>query len=176
MQIYRLSFEDFLDIRILEEAELDKNSESNHYTYDSAEFYSSQLFDNKGSVFGVYDGDKLVAISGNFLLGSDDEHRDFFKDSLLNNKIESNPDNIVFFNNTLVSKAYRGKGLQKKFREHAIKYYNKMGITEFISTTSLDNEASAKSLINLGMKELSNLQGTPYSKSTKRFFYLKSIS
>lgn len=173
MKFRRLNEEDFLDIRLLEEKELNRDCDNNYYTYDDASYFKKALFNNGGVVFGVYDNDELVAFAGNMLLEAYDEAKDYFIEKLKENEIETESTKVAFFNNTLVSKSHRGQGLQKKLRELTIEHYKEQGISEFITTTSEKNIASAKNLIKLGMRELTPLTDTPYSKKTKRFFYLK---
>ena len=159
----------FQEIRDLEHNFL-VNNPSNYYTQDDDDFYMNSIFDNDGMIFGVFDGKTLVGISASFKLSSY-EYADYFKDLYWDKLVKLKPEETVFFNNTLIHKNYRGKGLQAKLRKETIKSYNKKGFFTFISTASPENIGSKKSLQKIGMKCLGEGK-VPYSKSPKSLFHL----
>ena len=172
MEIKVLTKDYLKEIRDLENKELDKNNPNNHYTYDDDDFFYNSIFNNNGVIFGVFVNNTLVAFSGNHIVCQ--YECEYFMSKLKERGINTECSKVVFFNNTLVAKDFRGKGLQKKLRETTIEYYKNKGINEFITTTTKENIPSAKNLIKLGMNELKPLNDTPYSDKLKRFFYLKS--
>ena len=148
------------------------NNPGNHYTQDDDEFYSNSIFDNDGIILGVFDGKTLVGISASFKLSSY-EYADYFKDLYRSKLVKIKPEETIFFNNTLIHKNYRGRGLQAELRKKTIKFYNKKGFFNFISTASPGNVGSKKSLTRIGMRDLG--EGTvPYSNNPKSLFYLYS--
>lgn len=153
------------EIRALENSVVDKK----YYTLDDDDFFNHCLFNN-GIVLGLYNDNRLKAVSGSFILSSY-EYSDFFTNLLFDLGFSVNPSETVFFNNTIVDAENRGQGLQKKFRKETIKYFKDQGIKQFISTTSLNNIGSFKSLEKIGMVKIGEVK-VPYSDQEKNLYLL----
>lgn len=96
----------------------------------------------KGAVFGLYDGDEVIGLTGAF------RHRD-------------SPENTAIFGMTYIRDTYRGKGLSKKLYDTSLAWAAAQdGIRRFVISHREGNEESKASILRAGFNPLSSEEKT----------------
>jgi RimJ/RimL family protein N-acetyltransferase len=107
---------------------------------------------DKGAVYGLYDGDEVIGLTGVF------RHRD-------------SPEDTAIFGMTYIREDYRGKGLSKSLYDTSMSWaLAQKGIRRLVISHREGNEESKSSILRAGFKPYSSEEKT-YGDGTNSISY-----